>query len=315
MSQAELIEKKSKEDVPTMFIEVLATGDSGYVRDDTRGTPYQESINCAEVTFIPNRGKMAKPISYNDKGEPTAFRNVDIRYIKDCPYIEIEEQKKNNYEPSTIKNNDAIVIKKGKAMIKREGDIALFDYIQNVFYNQNAPNRPRSAKALIKVVELEKKVSLVNENVFLQARAITAVEKLVLKQPGKTVSYKYQESKIDNLLTALNKFGGDNYSDKISVLTACAKADPQGFLDIAAKLDNITITEITHALELNVVAFEGSTLQYVDGKAVVCTIDNMIKAQASKIAAASDLLKTPEYAQAYTELKAKLEIAQEKQLK
>ncbi len=300
------------EKIPTMYLEVVTQGDSGYVRDDTRGTAHEEKISCAEVTFVPNVGKMAEEI-LDESGKGTGrFKNVPIRYIKDCPYIKVSEQKQHGYEKNTIATNDAIVIAKGKAIIKKEGDLALFDYLQNVFYNSAAPNRPRTAKAIFKVVEVEKNVSTINEGKFLQAKAIGFVETLVLKTGN---SYKYQENKIDNILTALSLFGGDNYSDKIRVLTDYAEKHPKDFLDMTSKLDNITITEVSHSIELSVVQFEGNTLVYVADKKVVCIVPSEAKSQMKKIEAAAEVLKTPEYSQAYTELKAKLEIAQENSLK
>lgn len=315
MSQtAELVEKKSDK-VPEMYIELTVKGESGYVMDGTKGTPHEQTINCAGLAFVPSVGKMAVEI-VDENGKGTGrYRNEEIRYIKDCPYITVADQKKYGYEKNKIATNDAIPIKKGSAIIRREGDVALYDYLMNVFYNADAPNRPKTLpknKAIYKVVEIEKNITKFNEDIFLQSEAIMYVKTLVLSS-GK--SFKYQENKIDNLITALNVFGGDNYSTKIRVLTDCAKKDPKGFLDLATKLESITITEITHALELDVIRFEGNTAEYVDGKKVLGTVPPEIKSQAKKIEALADILKTPEYAQAYTEFKAKLEIAQEKSLK
>lgn len=314
MSEAvELIEKQTKPDeVPTMYIEVVTTGESGYVRDDTRGTPYEETINCAGITFVPNSGKMAEEIIDEKTGRPTGrFKNVPIRYIKDCPYIKVEDQKRFGYEKNSIATNDAIVITKGKSIIKREGDIALFDYLFNVFYNTTAPKRPRTAKAIFKVVEVEKKVNSGNEDKFLQAQAIIAVSTLVIKTGN---SYKYKESKIDNILTAIEKFGGDNYSDKIKVLTDYAEKQPKSFLDITSKLENITITELMEAIELDLIRIAGSTAEYVESKKILASIPPELKSTAKKMEYVAELLQTPEYAQAYTEFRAKLEIAQEKSL-
>jgi hypothetical protein len=48
---------------------------------------------------------------------------------------------------------------------------------------------------------------------------------------------------------------------------------------------------------------------------VVATVPAENKSQEKKINALSDLLRTPEYAQVYQELIAKIEIAQDKKLK
>jgi hypothetical protein len=248
----------------------------------------------------------------NGKGTGT-FRNVKIRYIKNCPLIKVEEQKAAGWDKHPIPSNDVIQVSKGKTIVKREGDTALYDYLEKVFYNESAPHRPRSAKAIFKVVKLEEKTETLNEKDFIMADAINFVQGLVLKVGDK--SYKYQESKIDNILTALSLFGGDTYPDKVNVLTYQAKQSPYEFLQIVKKLEQTVITEVTHAIELNVVRFEGTSLEYCDNKKVVLTIGAEYKAQDKKIIAAADMLKTPEYAQAYQELKAAMEIAKEKNLK
>ena len=53
---------QNNQEVPTMFIELVNQQDSGFTRDDTKGTPYEETIKTAGVLFIPNRGKMAEEI-------------------------------------------------------------------------------------------------------------------------------------------------------------------------------------------------------------------------------------------------------------
>lgn len=296
---------------PEMYIETLTKGESGYVRDDTVGTPFEDRIDCAGIEFIPNTGFMAEEIRDKEGNGTGRYKNVKIRYIKNCEMIRVDEQKAAGVEKSPISTTDAIHLKKGKDIIKREGDIALYDFLRNVFYNAKAPNRPRTAKALFTVVELEKNVSDLNEKDFLQAKAVMFVDGLVMKT-GK--AHKFKENKIDNLLTALNTFGGDSYADKIRVLTSKAKEDPKSFLDIATKLEGVVVTEIAHSIQLAVIQFVGNTAQYIDGKNIVGVVPEECKSQAKKIEALAELLKTPEYAQAYQELKAKLELAEEKEL-
>lgn len=301
---------KELEKVPSLYIEIITKGESGYVRDDTKDSDFPEKINCPSLTFIPNTGFMSKEIFVEGKATGR-YKNVALRYIKNCPVIEIEEQEKLGWDKTRQPLTDTIQIEKGKALIEREHDIALYDYMSNVFWNIDAPNRPKTAKGLFKVVQVEEKVKLGNENKFLQARALTQVEKLVIKTGN---SYKYQETKIDNILTAINKHGGENYSEAINVLTNYAEKQPKEFLDVVSHLENITATLVAHALELDVIRFEGCTVEYVDGKSIVATVGSENKSNAKKIEALSDLLKTPEYAQAYQELQAKIEIAKEKAL-
>lgn len=300
------------EKAPELYIETLTKGDSGYISDDSKGSDFEDKIDCPSITFLPNTGYISKeivdPISNKATGR---YRNVAVRYIKNCPVIEIEEQDKLGWEKAKQPSADTITVLKGKAIIKREGDIALYDYLKNVFWNVDAPNRPKGAKGLFKVVEVEQKVKVLNENKFLQARALMQVEKLVIKTGN---SYKYQENKIDNILTAISKHGGDNYSDAINVLTNFAEKHPEKFLDVVSHLENVTVTLVSHALELSVIRFDGFTAEYIDGKSILATVGNENKSADKKMIALSDLLKTPEYAQAYQELVAKVDIAKEKEL-
>jgi hypothetical protein len=312
-----------KKEVETLYIELTEQGDSGWIKDDTKGTPYEEKITSPSVHFIPNRGKMARAIMNGDV--VTGYKYVPIQYIKGCNEIEVEEQRKLGYEPDDkgifnkgnyVSTEDSIAIVKGKAVIKNEGDIGLFEYLKNVLYNASSPFREETstrAKIMFKVIDINKSTETFNELDFLQAEAINYISQNLLFKVGKG-QYKYHEPKIDNIMTVLNLFGED-YPQRIAVITKAAKTNPEGFLQIVYKLDQTTITEVTHALELNVIKFEGNSVEFVEGKKVVATVPSENKSHEKKINALSDLLRTPEYAQVYQELIAKIEIAQDKKLK
>lgn len=304
---------QNNQEVPTMFIELVKQQDSGFVRDDTKGTPYEETIKTAGVLFIPNRGKMAEEIIDKATNKGTGrFNHVPIRYIKGCPYIKVEEQEKNNWLPSAISNEDQIAIKKGSSIVRKEDDM-LFDYLSNVFYNLNAPNRPVKAKSLFKVVEIDRKNEQLNERVFIKADALNYIAKLVVKS-GKN-SYKYKESQIDNLLTAMSEYGGDSYPEKINTLTRIAEKNPKALLDLAVKMDNLVMTEILHGIEFDVIVIKGNSVEYVADNKVLANLGTEKMSKDKQMETLAELLRTPEYAQSYTELKAKIELAQEKQLK
>ena len=301
------------EDVPVMYIELTDQQDSGYRRDDTVGTPYEEKITFPGVEFIPNVGKRAEPILDKEGKETGRFSYVPIRYIKGCDIIDVPLQDKLGWKPNPIPQEDAIQILKGKSFLRREGDTALFDYLEKVFYNISAPNRSQRAKGLFKVVEITKQTEVLNEKDFMAADAVMYVRSLVLPQGKNT--YKYREDKIDNILTILGLYGGDTYPDKINVLTHAAKNSPENFLRLVVKADDVTITEVTHAIELNVITINGNTIEYVDDKKVLANLSDVKGGKDKKIAAFAELLRTPELAQVYQEMKVKVEIAQEDSLK
>lgn len=304
MSTETLIKKE--EEPKVLILETLERRDSGYVNLDTKGTAHEERIDTASVRFVPNRGKMAK----KDTNGRTIY--VPIRYIKGSSEIEVSKQKELGITPN-LPEADTIQIDKGVKIVKEEGDLALYNYLSNVFYNVDAPHRSKNAKAIFRVVQVDKKSESLNEKSFLRADAVNYVAGLVLRT-GKD-SFRYQEAKIDNILEVMNVLGGDSYSQKINALTRLAESDPAGFLQKVKTLENVVITEITHALELSVITFVGNNVEYVEDKKVVANLGDAKMKKDKQIEALSDLLRTPEYASAYQELKAKTEIAAEKNFK
>ena len=302
----------TKSKVETLVLEWINQRDSGYRRDDMQGSPLEGKITCGKLCFVPNTGKMAVAIK-DEKGNDTGrFKHVDIRYIKGCEEIEIQEQKKRGIDPSRIKTEDAICLEKGTGIIKNEGDVGFFKYMANVFYNADAPNRSKKAVALFRVVKKEEKVSEDNELDFARSEAVGLVKSMVSKTGNE---YKYNETKIDNALDALGQFGGDTYAEKVGVLTSFAKAKPVLFLERITKVSDLLTTEISHALQLNVIQFAGSVVQYVEDNEVVAQLDSNLKKERAKIEGLAEMLKTPEYQSQYEKLKLRLEIAQENSLK
>lgn len=307
---AEIASKK----VETIVLEWINQRDSGYRRDDMKGSPLEGRITCGSQCGIPNTGKMAKTITETDKnGKPVEkIVFVPIRYIKGCDEIEIAEQKKRGYEPNAIKTEDKIYLNKGTAVVKDEGDRAFFKYISNVFYNEDAPNRSKRAVALFRIAKKAEKVSADNEVDFARGRALGYVEGLTSKK-GK--EFSYDETRIDSTLSILSKFGGETPDEKIKVLVHEAKNNPVEFLKLVTKLDDLIVTQITHALELDVIHFSGNSAEYVDDKKILAQLGDGKMKQSAKITKLSEMLRLPEYEGQYNEFKIKLEIAQENSLK
>lgn len=302
---AEIASKK----VDTIILEWINQRDSGYRRDDMKGSPLEGRITCGSQCGIPNTGKMAKKIIEDGK-EKIVY--VPIRYIKGCDEIEISEQKKRGYEPNAIKTEDKIYLTKGAALVKDEGDRAFFKYLSNVFYNEDAPMRSKRAVALFRIAKKEEKLSADNELDFAMGKALGYVESLVSKKGKESI---YNEAKIDSVLSILGKFGGTSTSEKIRVLTHEAKTKPVLFLQTVTKLDDLVTTEIAHALELDVIHFVKNTAEYVEDKEVLAHLGDEKLKQSDKIVKLSEILRLPEYEGQYNKFKIKLEIAQENSLK
>lgn len=301
----------TKQKVETMVVEWCNQRDSGYRPDGGNNSPLDSKVTCGSQCFIPNTGKMAREI-LNDKGEGTGkFEYVAIRYVKGCQEIEVELQKKMGVNPSRITTEDQIMLPKGNGLFKNEGDLALYKYVANVFWNEDAPNRSKNVKSLYRIVKKEQKVTSGNELEFAKAEAVIYVKKLVTKTGNE---YKYNEAKIDSCINILSLPNLGSYSDKISVLTQKANQKPIEFLQTVTKLDDTLTTEISYALQLDLIRFAGNVAEYCDDKKILASLGEGQMKQAAKITKLADLLNMDEYKGAYEEFKIKLELAQEKSI-
>ena len=291
--------EKAKE----MLIEVIDQQKSGFILDGTKGTASEQQITAPTICFIPNTSTIR-----NEKGE-----NVKIRYIKDCDTIFVADQEERKIRPSDIKTNDVIAIKKGHERMVREGDIALFDYVEICSWNASSTKRSPKVQPLIRVVEVNTKEEANNEYRFIKADAVKYVSSLVKKVKG---GYEYNEAKIDSIANVLNLFG-DTPSSKIDAIANYAERKPLDFLQLVTKLDDNIVTHISHAIELMVIRIDGTNVVYNGDSKVVANLgDNLKSAKTGKkIEALSELFKTPEYAEKFNELKARIEIAKEENFK
>jgi hypothetical protein len=324
-------EEVKEEKPPVLYIEVFDRRDSGFYLDSngvpagTRGTKFEMGIDCPTACFIPNVGyrKGYKPLIDRVTNKPVIDKETGevkmqayhepIRYIKHQTEISIEKQKALGIVPHRSAQEDMIEIKKGNMTIVREGaHIPLYDYILEAFYNSTNPDRSPGAAKIYKVVELGKEEEELNEEDILMADALKFVARFYQKTAkGK---FTYNEEKINGLCELFAVFG-ETMSGKVLALNSLAKLDPANFLEKAEKFEQVTITEITHALHLNVIRFKDNVVEYVEKEKVLGSLGTAKMSHEKKIEKLADLLHTPEMKAAYEELQLELEIAQEKALK
>lgn len=294
-----------KKKAPTMFIELCDQRDSGWVMKGTEGTKHEVRLTTPSAEFIPNRG--FRLIKDEASGE---WYNEAIRYIKNHPVLSVEEQRKRGIAPANNKQEDLIIVKNGNFSVTREGRyISLFDYLKDVFYNESNPNRPDTAKAIFRIVEVGKKEEQINEIKLAQAEAITYLGHLYQRQ-GK--EYVYDEPKI-NALCNLFLVYAESPSGKINGLIAHAEKDPINFLDKAMRFEQTIQMEIGYGLDLSVIKFEGNAAVYCNKDKVIAVIGKGNLSQDKKINKLADLFGTDEYKGAYEEFKVELESARAKQ--
>lgn len=299
--------KKAK--APTMFIELVDQRDSGWILQGTIGTKNETRLTSPSAEFIPNRGFRLVEAINPETGKPE-LQNEEIRYIKNRAVLSVAEQQRKGIFPAKNKLEDKIIIKGGNFSVTREGAyIGLYDYLKDSFYNISNPNRPASAKAIYKVVELGKKEEALNENKLAIAEAITFLGTLWSKQGNQFI---YNEDKINALCQAFLVFA-ETPSGKLNGLMAYAEKDPVQFMNKALKFGQTIVMEIGHALELSVIRFNGNKVAYCGKDKVIASLGTGNISQEKKINRLADLFGTDEFKAAYEEFKVELDAAKENQ--
>jgi hypothetical protein len=302
--------KEVKKKAPTMFIELVDQRDSGWVLDGTAGTPHEKRLKSPSAEFIPNRG--FRLVKTKDEDGETIYMNEAIRFIKNCPTLSVEEQNKRGFRPSKNKQEDLIIVKGGNFSVTKEGSFStLYDYLEQVFYNESNEKRPDSAKAIFRVIEFGKKEEIVNEKEIAQADAIQFIGTLYTKK-GKG-DFVYNEDKI-NALCQLFLVFAESPSGKINGLIGHAKKNPEEFLSKAMKFEQTIVMEITQGLDLGVFHFDKNIATYSNKEKAIASVGTGNLSQPKKIERLANILGSDEYKSHYAEFKIELDAAKEKQL-
>jgi hypothetical protein len=310
MSERELIDEKP----PMVFIELVDQGNSGFIQDDTIGTPTPMQLRAPGIRFIPNEGyRRGKKVDVINGKEKEVSFNEKIRYIKNEVIISLAEQRRLGIEPSPLAREDKIPIEKGYATIVREGaTIGLYDFIVEAYYNESNPHRSEKATAIYRVLKLDERAEQINEDELIAADAIKYVGTLYNKV-GKN-QYQYNEERINGICEFLGIFAETN-ATRIQALMSLAKQRPAWFVEKVTKFEQTTITEVTHALELNVIRFNGNIAEYVSKEKILKNLGAGKHSHDQKIGKVADYLRTAEGHEAYMELKAEIQVAIENTLK
>lgn len=292
-----------KETVPIKYYELAEKKSSGFILDGTKGTLYQQELTSPSIRWIPNSGRTKNP---DTKG----FK--DIRYLSGCDILDPEEQKKRGYIPHPFE--DKIGMENGFMTVAREGNaVTLYDYLESAFYNQDNPDRPEGATAIYREVKLDKKAEnlLDEDEIITQAKSL--IYELRLSTGDKKVPYKYNLDRINSICRLLNVWD-ETPERKLILLLNKANSNPKEFLETVYKSEQTVITEVSHALELNVIMFDGNTAQYTEGYKVIYSLGNDKLKPEQKPEKFASWLTTQEGNQSLTELRAKIEVAKAKLL-
>ncbi len=306
---------QQKEDKPeVLYIEAVGMQGSGWIQDDTIGTANPIEIAWPGRFYIPKTGhrKAWKTEVGADGKEKKVWFNEPIRHIRNSPMISEAEQKLHGITPSPDPSEDIIFLEKGCGFFVREGgSIGTFDFLNEAYYNESNVERAASATALYRVIKIEEKNENDLESEMMAADAIKFVGTLYEKKnKGK---YVYNEQAIDSICQLLSIFA-ETYSGKVIAIQTIAKQRPEWFLDKVMKFQQTTLTEVSHALELNVIAFEKNSVQYKEKDKVIVSLGSGTLTHDKKMEAFANWLRTTEGHEAYMELKAEVEVAKEKAL-
>ena len=296
-------DKKVK--APVKYYEIVDRKPSGFIMDGTAGTPYQQELTSPSIQWISALGKMCVK---DEKGIP---HYEEIRYLNGCDSILPDEQTKRGFVAKRLM--DKIPIENGFMNVVREGNtIGLYDYLEKSFWNFDNPDRPESADARYREVKMDKKAEELLDEDELNTQAKAIVYSLRRNTGNKKAPYQYDEDRIDAICRLVNVWDQSNETKLVKLLKEAIQ-NPKQFLQIVLKAEQTVITELSHALEMNVINFDGNTAQFSEGNKIIRSLGTGNMRPDIKIEKLASWLSTEEGNPILTEVRAKLELAKEKE--
>ena len=296
-----------KQEFPTKYYEIADKKKSGWVLDGTKGTSYHQEISTPSILWIPTRGRIA------EKQEDGTTKYKEVNYINGCDTLDLEEQKKKGFISKPFE--DKIPMENGFMTVVRDGNtIVLYDYLEKVFYNEDTPGRPNTATAIYREVKLDKRAETLLDDDELQTQAKALIYQLRINTGNQKDKYKYNHDRIDAICKMVNVWD-ETPERKLILLLQKANQDPKEFLNVVVRSEQTVITEVSHALEMNVILFDKNVAMFTEGNKIIFTVEGSEKqATDKKISQVASWLSTEEGNQTLTELRGKLEIAKDKSL-
>lgn len=303
--------EKINKPAPVAFYELVDAGDSGFFLEGTEGTRDEIQIRYPEARTILNTGFRKKVITQADGTEVEGLE--EIRYIKNCPIISVEEQEKRNIKPHAHKNEDWILFKKGELCVSKEGSfIGLYDFMEAVSGNISNPDRIATADEIFRVMRAVEDAEDFLDLDELKEKAIAKVRSWKEKIGGQ---WAFKESTID---AACEAFGvqGDTYPIKWRILFERADARPDEFLKKIEWTEQTSVAEINNAIQLKVIEFTGNMAMYVskEGDKMIYSVGTGNLKLETKVTKLSDWFRTKDGDPAYQIFKSELDKAKEEHL-
>lgn len=296
-----------KEKVQVKYYELIDQKNSGFIMDGTANTPYQQELKGPSIQWISSTGRACR---LDEKGVKHFF---DIRHISGCDSIVPEEQVKSGFTPNRFE--DKIPFENNFQSVAREGNtISLYDYLEQAFWNEDNPDRPSTATPRYREVKLDKKAETLLDEDEIQTQAKMLIYELRQSTGNKKMPFKYNTDRISAICRLVNVWD-ETPERQLMLLLSKAMQNPKEFLEVVVRSEQTIITEVSHALELKVIKFDGNTVQYVSENKIITSLGSDKIKELDKIEKFASWLATNEGTNALTEMRAKVELAKEKLFK
>lgn len=296
----------TKSSVPVKYYEIVERKPSGFIMDGTAGTAFQQELTAPSIQWISAQGKACM------KDEKGIKHFIEVRYLNGCDSIIPSEQEKLGFSPKRLM--DKIPMENGFMTVYREGNtIGLYDYLEKVFFNFDNPDRPDTADARYREVKMDKKAEALLDEDELATRAKSIVYSLRKNTGNSKTPYQYEEDRIDAICRLVNVWDESNETKLVKLLKV-AMQSPKEFIEIVEKSEQTVITDISHAIDLGVIRFDGNTAQYCEGDKVIRSVGTGNMRPDVKIEKLAAWLMIPEGAATLTEIRAKNDLAKQKLL-
>jgi len=309
--------------LPDMFVvELVNQQPSGIIKDGTKGMPWEEQKMCAETHTIPSTGLRAI-FKTDENGDPVLDKDgkkirvgvEEIQWIEGQDEIVVAKQREMGLlRPNSdvpIHGRSRIIITKGYRQILKGGvETGLSNYMRDVFWNVEAEGRSEKSTGFFKTSNPLAAVEKQNSSIFEVAEAVFYCKSLTEKVGDKWV---YKEDRIDAIMHLFN-LGSERptYESKLTAILTKANTDPVNFLNLAKKLDQVTVTEVKHAIELGIIKIEKNSFPYVNKDKILHALGLGNFSEDKKIAMLCDYLQSKDGFQDWAELRAEVQAAKEK---
>lgn len=286
---------------PVAIFELLPTGRSGFIREDTLHERKEDQI---EIRFPKKRWINRASVVLQRDETLDADVEVPIRWVKNSPYY---------LEKDILSRNLKITFDRpefvnGLLTVGRTGNtVGLYDFLKN--HAQNATNAKRVSrlKALFKEIIPSAKSKKFNGDEFDIAEAVTYLRQFVKKT---ATGFEYQEERIDALCTEFNAYA-DEYDTKMELLLKIAKEMPLDFLDKAKKTEQMAVIHVNHGITMKVITFEGNTAMYLDGTKKIKSFAGNLPTLDKKVTQLANFFQTADGKAQYEEFLEKLKAAKD----